>query len=268
MKTLFLILCVAIITVISEAISAQSFHLGSIKITLLPMLFAVVMGIFITPEVLGKKIEKFKKIIDKQSVEMAGSVVMIALLPLAVKYGNVVSGSLDKILKAGPALMFQEFGNLASIFVAIPIAYALGLRREAIGACSSIDREPSLGVIAEKYGASSPECMGVMGVYLTGSIVGTIFFSIIPPLGLNLGFDPLSLSAACGIGSGSMLAACSTAMSNAKPELADTIIAYGAVANTIATMVGVYVLIFIGLPLANFIYNLTDKFANKLKGKK
>ena len=54
-----------------------------------------------------------------------------------------------EVIEAGPALILQELGNLASVLIAMPLAILLGMRREAVGACSSISREPSLGVIGE-----------------------------------------------------------------------------------------------------------------------
>lgn len=260
MRNLLSLMCVVlIILVASEMIGPLTIKFGSLNISFLPMLYAVIIGILMTPELLGKVIPPLRKVISRDIVTLSGKVVMIALLPLGVRYGNLISGSIDKVVDAGPALILQELGNLASVIIAIPLAYMLGMRREAIGACSSISREPSLGVIGEKYGTQSPEGMGVMGVYILGSVIGTIFFGIISPIGLTFGFNPLSLAAACGLGSGSMLAACTSALAAARPELADTIIAYGAVANTVAGLTGVYILIFIGLPFANFMYGLMDR---------
>jgi hypothetical protein len=261
---LVIFLTVLLITIIAETIGPVIFTIGSnTKVSLMPMLYAVIIGISITPEMLGKVFKPLGKLITKTELTVASNVIMIALLPLGVRYGSLISGSLDEVIAAGPALVLQEFGNLASVFIAIPIAVLLGLRREAIGACSSIDREPSLGVIGEKYGMNSPEGLGVTGVYIVGSVIGTIFFSIISPLGLNFGFHPLALATGCGLGSGSMLAACTSALALAVPDMADTIIAFGATANMIAGMTGVYILIFLGLPLSNFVYKVSMKAFGK-----
>ena len=115
---------------------------------------------------------------------------MISLLPLGVKYGTLVGPNVSEVIKAGPALILQELGNLASVLIAMPLAILLGMRREAVGACSSISREPSLGVIGEKYGINSPEGTGVLGTYIVGSVLGTVFFGIISPVGLTFGLHP------------------------------------------------------------------------------
>ncbi|WP_440205863.1 DUF3100 domain-containing protein, partial [Campylobacter coli] len=85
---------------------------------------------------------------------------------------------LPKIIAAGPALILQEAGNLATIIISLPLAILLGLRRESIGMTHSIGREPNLALITEKYGITSPEWRGVMSMYIFGTIFGAIFFSI------------------------------------------------------------------------------------------
>jgi len=51
----------------------------------------------------------------------------------------------------------------------------LGLRRETIGAAHSIAREPNVALIGDIYGLDTPEGQGVMGVYICGTVFGTIF---------------------------------------------------------------------------------------------
>ncbi len=171
----------------------------------------------------------------------------------------MVGPNVSEVIKAGPALILQELGNLASVLIAMPLAILLGMRREAVGACSSISREPSLGVIGEKYGINSPEGTGVLGTYIVGSVLGTVFFGIISPVGLTFGLHPLSLAVACGLGSGSMMAAASASLSNAVPEMSGQILAFAATSNMLAAVTGMYALIFLALPLSNFIYKLLRK---------
>ncbi len=84
-----------------------------------------------------------------KEVEAAGPIVLIALLPLGVKYGTLVGPNIVKIIQAGPAFLLQELGNVATPLIALPLALLLGLEREAVGATVSICREPTLGVIGE-----------------------------------------------------------------------------------------------------------------------
>lgn len=254
-----LIFAVLMIVVFSEKIGVTSVHLGNTTLSFLPMLYAVVLGVIITPDLLGKYVKPLGKLITHKEIGITGSVVMLALLPLGVKYGTLVGPNIKAVINAGPALILQEIGNLGSVFIAMPVALLLGMRREAIGACSSISREPSLGVIGEKYGIDSPEGTGVLGTYLVGSIIGTVYFGVISPLGLQLGLHPLSLAVACGLGSGSMMAAASASLSAAVPAMSSQILAFAATSNMLAAFTGMYALIFFALPLSNLMYRLLNK---------
>lgn len=164
----------ALIVIITESIGKISIPVWKVNVILFPMLYAVVIGTLITPDLLGKKIVALKKAIDLPEIKWAGELVGMGLLILGVKYGTLAGPNIQKILSAGPAFLAQETGHLLSPIVALPLALILGMKREAIGATSSISREPSLGVIGEKYGIDSPEGNGVLGTYLIGTVIGTI----------------------------------------------------------------------------------------------
>lgn len=245
---------VLVIVILTELIGIIRFKVGMAQVVLLPMLYAVVIGIIITPDVLGKPVAVLRKIISFKEVEFAGPLVMIALLPLGVKYGTLVGPNIVKIIQAGPAFLLQELGNLGTIFLAFPLAMLLGLKREAIGATVSICREPTLGIIGEKYGIASPEGTGVLGTYLTGTIFGTIFFSLLGSFAVLTGLHPYALAMACGVGSASMMTAASGALALTVPSMKDTILAYAATSNMLTGVTGLYSVIFLGLPLVNFFY--------------
>lgn len=107
-----LILTALVIVIISEFIGTNTFDVGIGSIVLLPMLYAVIIGILITPDVLGKKIKGLGKIIGKEEIELASPLVMLALLPLGVKYGTLVGPNIVEVVRAGPAFLLQELGNL------------------------------------------------------------------------------------------------------------------------------------------------------------
>ena len=252
-----LYLTVLFIVVITESIGIIKFSVGPGQVVLLPMLFAVVIGILITPDLLGRIFKFLQGIISTEEVELAGPMVMLSLLPLGVKYGTLVGPNIVEVVKAGPAFLLQELGNLGTIFIALPLALLLGMRREAVGATASIAREPTLGVVGEKYGISSPEGTGVLGTYLTGTVFGTIFFGLLGALSVNTGIHPYALAMACGMGSGSMMTAASGSLAEAVPEMKETILAYAATSNMLTGVTGLYSVLFFGLPLVNFLY---DKF--------
>ena len=49
---------------------------------------------------------------------------------------------------------------------------------EAVGACYSVDREPKRRIIIDKFGFSSPEGRGVMGMYICGVLIGAMWSSV------------------------------------------------------------------------------------------
>ncbi len=253
------------IVIISELIGIIKMKLGPGTVVFLPMLYAVIIGMLLTPDILGKRIPALKKLIGEEAVEIAGVGVMIALLPLGVRYGTLVGPNIMKVLEAGPALIFQELGNLFTPLVALPLALILGLRREAVGATVSICREPTLGVIGEKYGMSSPEGNGVLGTYMVGTVFGTIFFGFLGSLAVNTGLHPYALAMACGVGSGSMMAASSAALAETVPAaMKDTVLAYAATSNMLTGITGIYSVIFLAVPLTNWYYRrLAPRFEKK-----
>ena len=260
-----LYIAVLLIVIITELIGIHKFPVGPGTVVLLPMLYAVIIGILITPQVLGKSISVLQKLISRDEVDLAGAIVMISLLPLGVKYGTLVGPAVEKIVKAGPAFILQELGNLGTILVALPIALLLGLKREAVGASVSICREPTLGVIGERYGISSDEGTGTLGTYMTGTVLGTIFFGILGGVSVATGLHPYALAMACGIGSASMMTASSASLATAVPAMKDTILAYAATSNLLTGVTGIYSVIFLAIPLTNFLYR---KFQPIIQGKK
>jgi len=251
-------LLMLVISLVCEVIGVIKFG----KIALFPMLYAVAIGMICTPDLLGKKIKYIKKKVTLKEMGIAGDMVMLLLLMLGVKLGTFVGPNIDKIIQAGPAFLAQEFGHMLAPIIAVPLALKLGLRRETIGAASSISREASLGVIGEKYGISSPEGRGVLGVYLAGTIVGTIFFGILGSVSVYSGIHPLALAMACGVGSGSMMTAAASSLSAVvDPQYKDAIFAYASTSNMLSGITGVNILVFISLPFTEWYYKkLEPKF--------
>lgn len=244
-----------VIGIIAEGIGAKIILLGSVgKIVLLPMLFAMIIAGAITPHALGQIIPALKNICDDREIELAEQIVMYSLLFLGVKLGASAGPNVGKVAEAGPALLLQEFGNLGTMLIGLPIAIALGMKRGAVGATVSICREPTLGLIGEKYGINSPEGLGVMGTYMTGTVFGTIFFGLLGSLAANTSIHPYALAMASGMGSGSMMTAASQSLAASVPGMQDEILAYAATSNIMTSITGLYMVLFVSLPLANKLY--------------
>lgn len=230
------------------------------KITLLPMLFAVLIGIIVSLDKTKEKIKIWGSIFTQKEATFSGKMLGIMLAILGTQYAGMIIPNINNIIKAGLPLIFQELGNLLPIFVAIPLAVKWGLGRQSIGACSSISREPSIAVIERKYGSGSNEYIGVMGLYICGGVIGTIWFSILGSLSPMTGLHPLALAAGSGVGSGSMLSAASGALvSSLSPELAAQALSIGAASNLLSSVVGAFSLTYLGLPLAEMMYTISNK---------
>lgn len=256
-------LTVLAIVVVSELIGSHQFGVGPGQVVLLPLLYAVVIGILVSYSVLGRYLQPLRAVVSKDVSEVSAPLLTVALMPLAVKYGTQVGPEFNNLVSAGPAFLLQELGNLGTIFVALPVALLLGLRREAIGGAVSIAREATFAVVTERYGIESPEGRGVIGVYLTGTVFGTIFFGLLGGLAPITGLHPLALSMACGMGSASMMTACSSSLAEAVSGVsAERILAFAATSNLLTALTGIYVLIFVSLPLINRLY----AFARPLVG--
>ena len=236
-----------ILIVIAEFIGAKSFKVGPGTIVLVPMLYALLMGMFTTP--------RFLNIMKQKDMEDAGSLISLTLMLLLARYGTLVGPTLPKILSASPALVLQEFGNLGTVFLGAPLAVMFGLKRETIGAAHSIAREANVALIGERFGLDSPEGRGVMGVYISGTVFGTIFFGLMASIcGATGLFHPIALGMACGVGSASMMSASVASLCTMYPNMADQIAAFGAASNMLSGLDGLYMSIWLGIPLTEWLY--------------
>ena len=72
--------------------------------------------------------------LSKEEMRQVSSTVGVVFFLLMAKYGSFVGPNILKIVHTAPALVLQEFGNVATALVGVPLAVWLGLRREAVGA--------------------------------------------------------------------------------------------------------------------------------------
>lgn len=255
------VLVVSILIFLSQyMIGLQKINLGFATISILPMLFAVIFGMMLSVNWTKIKFPAWGKVFTSKEESFCSKMVGYALLVLGTQYAGMIIPNLEMILNAGIPLLFQELGNLLPIFIAIPIAVKFGFGRNAIGACSSISREPSIAVIQGRFGTGSPEYVGVLAIYLCGSVVGTLWFSLLGSIAPLTGLHPLALGAGSGVGSGSMLSAASGALvSGLEPELAKQVLSIAAASNLLSSVLGALSLTYLGVPLAEFIYKISNK---------
>jgi hypothetical protein len=244
------------IILVTEFIGIHKFSVGPGIILLLPMLYAILIGLALY----------FTPLITEKQAKNAEPLIVLGVTLLIAKIGVIIGPSLPKIMEAGPALLLQEFGNLFTILFALPIAVFLGLKRESIGMTHSVAREPNVGLIIDKFGFNSPETRGVMAIYIFGTVFGAVFMGLISGFLATLTpLHPLSFAMASGIGSGSMMAAASGSLIAAYPDLEADIIAFAGASNLLSLSTGLYMSIFIGLPLTEKLYKVFTKMKNKNK---
>ena len=255
-------LTVLAITLIFEYINTITIPTPLGNILLLPMIFAMVAGLIIY------LVKPIKWVKDEAS-NVSDTFVVVGISVFLAKVSITSGIELPKIFAAGPALILQEFGNLGTIILALPFALLFGFKREAIGMTNSIGREPNVGLIASKYGLNSPEGRGVMTTYIVGTLVGTIFMGVMANfLGVSGILHPYALAMACGVGSGSMMAASSASLAASFPEMADQITAYAATSNVLSTADGIIMTVFLGLPMCEWLYKKLSPIIGKDRSKK
>lgn len=244
--------------VIADSIGQIQVPLGPGTLILFPIFYSLIMGVLSGPEVL--------KIFDKKEVKAASKLVIVAICPFIAKLGINAGASIEVILSAGPALILQEIGNLGTIFLAMPFALLLGLKREAIGATHSINRESNLALITDMSGPDSPETRGSLSIYVVGGMVGTIFFSFLTTIvaSLNL-FHPYALGMASGVGAGILMASATASLALIYPDMAAELSALASTSETISGITGIYVAIFVGIPLTKKLYQLLEPPIAKLR---
>ena len=215
-----------VLTVVAEFIGIKK--LG--PVVLLPLLYTLILGLLIS-------IPKFKILTIKQ-MEKSADYIGIAVMILMVKVGLGIGPNLGILTSAGWALLL------------------VGMRREAVGACYSVDREPNVAIIIDKFGFSSPEGRGVMGMYICGVLIGAMWSSVLAGMLAQSGwFHPLALAMGAGVGSASMMAAATAPIIAVYPDYEQQIMALAGAANLLTTVLGVYFGLFVSLPVMEKTYN-------------
>ncbi len=232
-------------TLIAEWIGLRTFQVGPGRLVLVPLLYAFIFAALAGVKSFG--------ILSKRDMVQASTLIGLCFFLLMARYGTLVGPNFWKVVEVGPALILQEFGNIATVFLGVPIAVMLGLRREAVGAAFSNAREPNLAIIGEKYGLDSPEGRGVMGVYVTGTVFGAIFCSLFASLIASTlpFFSPQALAMATGTGSAGMMTAALAPLIEMYPDLQGELSALAAASNMLSGLDGVYLCVFLSLPIAN-----------------
>lgn len=241
---------VLILVVIAELIGTIKIPLTKdVAITIMPLIYTIILGLVFY---LAKPI----KWIQRKQARIAEGAMMLFIGVLIAKLAVSSGQSIHLIFEMGPALLLQELGHLATIFIALPVAILLGFKRETIGMTNSIGREPEVAVVVDKYGFNSPESRGIFALFIVGTIIGTVFISFLTSISVSvLPLHPFAFAMASGVGSASMNAASLGPTLAAFPGLETQIEAFAGFSNLLSFCVGIYIVIFVALPLTERMYN-------------
>ena len=223
-----------------------------VTVSIMPLLYTMILGLVFY---LAEPISWIER---KQSRVAEGAMMLfigILIAKLAVSSGQ----SMHLLFEMGPALMLQELGHLATILIALPVALLLGFKREAIGMTNSIGREPEVAVVVDKYGFNSPESRGIFALFIVGTMIGTVFISFLTSICVSiLPLHPYAFAMASGVGSASMNATAIGPTLAAFPALETQIEAFAGFSNLLSFSVGIYIVIFLALPLTEKLYMILE----------
>ncbi len=240
--------------VVAELIGPIRIPFGKVTVTFLPLLYSMLLVLIVY-------LIKPVRFVKERQAEIGSAMLTLSVAFLMAKLGITSGSSIKEVISAGPVLILQNLGNVGTLFVALPIAILLGMGRESIGMTHAMSREPNVALISDMFGPDSDEFKGVMTCYIVGTIFGTIFMSIVPPIFVSLGiFSPESAAMAVGAGSASMMTAGLAGVMEASPASnPDVLTAFASISNVISSAISVYLGLFITIPLGNKIFKLMKK---------
>ena len=240
---------VLVLVIIAEMIGPIQIKLiNGIEVSIMPLLYTMALGLIFY---LAKQI----KWIQRKQARIAEGAMMLFIGVLIAKLAVSSGQSMHLLFEMGPALMLQELGHLATIFIALPVALLLGFKRESIGMTNSIGREPEVAVIVDKYGFNSPDSRGIFALFVVGTIIGTVFISFLTSISVSLlPLHPFAFAMACGVGSASMNAASLGPTLAAFPGLETQIEAFAGFSNLLSFSISIYIVIFVAVPLTEKLY--------------
>ena len=243
---------VFILVIIAELIGTIKIPIArDVAITIMPLIYTIILG-------LAFYLAKPIKWIKRKQARIAEGAMMLFIGVLIAKLAVSSGQSITLIFEMGPALILQEIGHLATILV-LPVALILGFKRESIGMTNSIGREPNVAVVVDKFGFNSPESRGVFAIFIIGTVIGTIFISFVVTLSLSfLPLHPYAFAMASGVGSASMNAAAIGPTLAAFPGMETQIEAFAGFSNLLSFCVGIYIVMFLAMPLTEKLYDILE----------
>lgn len=253
-RRMIFVIALLVIIWIAQKIGKLTLEFHSLKIVILPMVIAALITMLLAIPPLRRKLVLLKLIYHPEHIEFCGRYTLLLLLPLLARMSIYVGPYVSQVLHDSLGFLLSELGGVGTVIFGMPLALLLGLKRSSIGACLGVGREGELGFISEKFTLNSAEGQGVLAVYLIGTLLGALIFSVLIPILAVFGFSPLALAMASGVGSASMMTAAASSVSALYPQQSAQIFAYAALSNQVVAVLGTYLMLFINYPLCEWIY--------------
>ena len=246
-----------IILIISLYIGVREVKItDNISFLLMPITYSIIIAMAVY-------LSKHIKWVGEEEAKIAEGIMAILLGVIISKLAISSGEAIYMIFNVGPALILQLFGDACTI-IALPVALLLGFRREAVGMTSSICRDPNVAIIIDKYGLTSPESRGVLFIYILGPIIGALYMGFLASLCVSLlPLHPYAYAMACGVGSASMNAAGLVPLVNLYPSMATQLEAFAGCSNVLSSAFGIYIFMFISLPLTEKLYSWLSPVLSK-----
>ena len=90
-----------VICIIAELIGPLQFKVMGIDVKILTMIWVIIMGILLSPTLLGKVIPPLKKFISKAEIKRAPFLLSLTLYPLGIMFGINAGPKVGIVLQAG-----------------------------------------------------------------------------------------------------------------------------------------------------------------------
>lgn len=248
------------VVIVAELIGSHSLVTPIGTLSFMPMIFAIIIGILVGWGTMKLKVKFFTENDQRDT----NSLLLIAVLLLLVKVGSGAGPSVATLVQSGLALILQEFGNVCTAFLAVPVGVALGLKREVVGGGHSISRDSNLALMTEMYGADSPEGLGVSACFLYGGLFGPIIMGLVTSFVASWHvFSVEALAMATGIGSTSFTAAGTASLIDIFPAQEQVIMAFSAASSVLTGFDGVWMSLAVALPLTRWLYKVCYRIKYK-----
>ena len=175
-------------------------------------------------------------------------------------------GQIEVPVGPGKLILFPIFYALILGIISGPEILKFFKTKEVKAASGLVIVAIYLALVTNMFGPDSPETRGSLSIYVVGGMVGTIYFGFLATMTAAIGFfHPYALGMASGVGAGILMASSVASLTAVYPDMAAQISALASTSETISGLTGIYVAIFVGIPLTKKLYEVLEPRFAKLR---